>query len=663
MGGTPMLHRLTALCVLLAAAFATLAPLPGGVARASGSAEVAAAQDGQLVSDFPRLGTPHAMNGSVLGITQIGETIIAVGSFTRVSPASTFHNKRDDLTRRGIFAFDAQTGEIDRSFRVSLGGGSATAVDTDGTDLYVAGDFTSVNGDSGYRRLVKLSSSGTVASSFRTTPGAVVDTLVVSGARVYVGGAFTSVRSHGRSFRRHGLAAVSAANGAVLAAVRIPFDGSYTKEFGRTRVRRVDVTADGERLVAIGNFTKVGGHPRAHVAVLDTSGVRAVVTGWHTARFDARHNHCNRRFGSFVRDVDFAPNGSWFVVATTGGYGGGARSRTLCDTTSRWSTDRGRNPVWVNYTGGDTTNGVEVAGGAVYVGGHMRWQNNPYRSGHAGPGAVSREGVAALDPATGLPLSWNPGRARGVGAEAFLATDDGLWIGSDTTLLGDQRRGRIALMPWDGGRPIPHVARAQLPNDLFVAAGPGDDLGRRPFDASGTPSGTVIPVDTDLDWSKVRGAFYVNGTVYYGWATGGLFRRAFDPDTGRLGRAHPVSTHGVPFASRRLTGMFYEPVLHRLYYSLAGDERLFFRYFSVESEVLGAIGYVAERHDLNFARVAGMALAGNRILYGSEDGTLRSAPFRAGRVAGKTHPLTDDGSWRIRALFVPNDRPDALPDS
>ena len=642
-GGVNMSHRIRTLVVALVVAVLAAALLPSLTARA-------AAED-RVVSDFPVLGTPHVMNGAVLGIAQVGDRIVAVGSFTRVSPASTYRRPKDDLVRRGIFAFDARTGAIDRSFRVSLGGGEATAIDTDGTHLFVGGEFRSVNGERQHGKLVKLTATGRVVDGFRARPDADVNTLVVRGSRVYVGGAFTHIGSRPRSR----LAAVAASNGAVLPSVRVPFTGVFTRPVGRTAVKRIDVTPDGRRLVAIGNFARVGGRSRVQVAVLDVSGARARVTGWRTNRFDARHNHCHREFGSFVRDVDLAPDGRWFVVVTTGGYSGGVRSGTLCDTSSRWSVQRGRNPAWVSYTGGDTTNGVEVAAGAVYVGGHMRWENNPYAGDRAGPGAVPREGIAALDPVTGLPLSWNPGRARGVGAQAFLATPDGLWVGSDTTLLADQRRGRIALMPWKGGRRLPQAARAPLPNELFIAPRAGQGVLRhRHLGRTGRPVGATGRVATSLDWSQVRGAFYVNGEVFYGRAGGGLVRRDFDPVTGELGRRHLVSTRGLPFPVRRLTGMFYEPVRHRLYYTLARDPRLHYRAFSFESGVLGAVGHVADRGS-RYARVAGMTLAGDRILYGSRDRVLRSVGFRGGRVVGKPVRLSSRGSWRTRALFVPND--------
>ena len=85
---------------------------------------------------------------------------------------------------------------------------------------------------------------------------------------------------------------------------------------------------------------------------------------------------------------------------TTGAY----RAGSLCD-----AAGPSQQPTWVDYTGGDTLSSVAVTGTAVYVGGHQRWMNNSFAADTAGPGAVAREGIAALDPVNGLPLSWNPG--------------------------------------------------------------------------------------------------------------------------------------------------------------------------------------------------------------------------------------------------------------
>src|SRR4051812_13777686 len=69
-----------------------------------------------VVSANPADNTPHVMNGSVNAITQVGNKIIAAGTFTKVSPSGTFTNTADDVTRNRIFAFDATTGVIDPTF-------------------------------------------------------------------------------------------------------------------------------------------------------------------------------------------------------------------------------------------------------------------------------------------------------------------------------------------------------------------------------------------------------------------------------------------------------------------------------------------------------------------------------------------------------------------
>ena len=818
--------------VALAASPLVLAPL----SLPSSALAVNADNGSSVVSVTPATFTPHVMNGSVNAITQIGNKIVAAGTFTSVSPAATFSDASDDLTRNGIFAFDATTGAIDTAFDPNLGGGAANSLSTspDGQYVYVAGTFGSVGGNTSFRKIVKLTAQGSVVTSFKALPDSSVNEVVARGSRVYVGGAFTSIKSGTVTTARGALAALDPATGAVLPAVNLPFTGVYDPNNnggGTTNVKRFDVTADGSRLVAIGNFTSVGAASRAQVAVLDTSGASATVAPWATDRFDRSHNSCAGVFDSFTRDVDFSPDGSYFVVSTTGAFAGGASSGTMCDSTSRWETaSAGNDPTWTTYTGGDTTYGVAITGGAVYVGGHMRWENNPYQGDQAGPGAVAREGIAALDPVNGLPLSWNPSRTRGVGAQALYATAQGLWVGSDTTIISGKTRGRIALMPLAGGKTIPSVAAATLPNTLYLpqrttgaasnvlyrvdAAGPalqsadgadwttadglvngggtanwgstvpadssvpagtpaalfsterygnqdwnlpipagkhltvrlffanqyggtsqpgqrvfdvqidgstvldhfdivaaaGDRTGtmrdfavtsdsdgldidlrsitenalingievldsdaptgtsttgallKRSVDGSGAPTSSASVANSGFDWSTVRGAFMLNGTIFYGRSDGQLASRTYKPSTGVLGAEQSVDLNNdpdtgdaIPFAIANLTGMFYDPVGHRIYYTVFGDSRLFYRYFTPESRVVGALTFVADNGGVDFSKVAGMTLAGGRILYGSStDGALRSVAFTNGAASGSPVTLDTDGTWKYRAMFVPN---------
>src|SRR4051812_19321054 len=75
-----------------------------------------------IVSETPKGGTPHIMDGAVLAITQVGNKVVVGGTFSSVSPAGSFADTSDDLVRHGLFAFNATTGTIDKSFDPDVDG-------------------------------------------------------------------------------------------------------------------------------------------------------------------------------------------------------------------------------------------------------------------------------------------------------------------------------------------------------------------------------------------------------------------------------------------------------------------------------------------------------------------------------------------------------------
>ena len=237
--------------------------------------------------------------------------------------------------------------------------------------------------------------------------------LVLRGVWLYVSGSFQQIAGVNRS----GLARVNPVTGAVDTALNVPF--TAPQNGGSLNVRKIDVTPDGSRLVGIGNFSQVGGQPRNQVGIVDLTTNPPSVSSWQTDQFpflvpNTTTTWCASTFLTYMRDVDISPDGTYFIVVTTGAY----RANRLCDTVSRWEVNAsgaGQMPTWVDWAGGDTFWGVGTTGAAVYAGGHPRWMNNPYRGDAPGPGAVPREGIASLDPINGLPFTWNPGRSRGVG--------------------------------------------------------------------------------------------------------------------------------------------------------------------------------------------------------------------------------------------------------
>jgi Domain of unknown function (DUF5122) beta-propeller len=386
----------------------------------------------RVVSDRPVDWTPHVLNGTVFAITTVGDTVVVGGSFTEASDAT----RRDRFRRPYLLAFGAEDGEV-RRFEPRLDGPvHALAPGPDGT-VYAGGSFRTVNGvrQRGVTQL-RLDTGERVPGFRASTNWGTVRTLARRGEWVYLGGTFSAVNGEPRV----GLARLDATSGALDSG----FDAELALPGGRVGVHELAVTPDGRRTVVIGAFSHANGVRRPQVAMFDTGGGEAELSGWYT---DAYGRPCARVFkNSYVRGVDFSPDGSYFVVVTTGGR---THPDGLCDTAARFdATGTGpHRPRWVNHTGGHSLYSAAITGAAVYVGGHELWHDNPRGRKSAGPGAVPREGIAALDPVTGKALPWNPGRSRGVGVQSFHATADGLYVGSDTTRLGGVYRGRIGMFP------------------------------------------------------------------------------------------------------------------------------------------------------------------------------------------------------------------------
>ena len=438
------------------------------VAAPAAAAAVAPAAD-RMPGDVPTRKTPWVLDGEVTKIVQVGSVMIAGGLFTQVTDPMN----GAPYARQNLFAFDATTGLVSQTFNPTVDGQVQQLLPGPTPDtVYVAGDFTKINGKGpNHVQLININ-TGQAVTSFKapSTSGGIETMELLPNNRLFIGGFFAMIGGvpHGQ------LATLNATTGALdpfmdLTVAQHHNTGSGAK--APVGPRESGVTPAGDRLVVTGNFRTVGGLARDQIVMIDLTGATAAVsTTWYTTLYTPI---CSpNAFDSYMRDVEMSPDGSYFVVATTGGPIGG----TLCDVAARWETyavGTALTPTWTNNSGGDTLWGVEITRSAVYVGGHNRWMNNPNGADSAGQGSVPRPGLVALDPQNGIPLKWNPGRnPRGEAAYEIYETDAGLWITSDTDWIGDRRyqRPRIAFFPYDEGSNTASKGTGALPGNVYVAS-------------------------------------------------------------------------------------------------------------------------------------------------------------------------------------------------
>jgi PKD repeat protein len=177
-----------------------------------------------------------------------------------------------------------------------------------------------------------------------------------------------------------------------------------------------------------------------------------------------------------------------------------------------------------------------------------------------------------------------------------------------------------------------------------------------------------LPADA-TDWNAIRGAFMVDGTVYSIDSSSRTFQaRSFDGTT--FGAPAPIGVNGLEarpeFAAElsSVTGSFFDPETGRMYFTVAGQNSLFYRYFSTESRIVGAARFTVTGGpaDLNWSQVASMFQVGDFLYVAMSNGDLRryawtnvgarvgNLPTGSGTVV--SGPAVDGQNWRARGAFA-----------
>ena len=308
--------------------------------------------------ETPRSLARPAVGGTsgALTLVRTGGSLLVAGDFSDYGTAA----------RSGLAAYDLVTGALRSDFnpapdaQVNIVKASANA-----QSVFVGGEFLNIAGEA-HNRIAKLDiTTGDNVPGFAATANSYVKDMAVrtDGSTVYVGGNFDSLNGVATSR----LAAIDAASGATAAGFSMPLT-EPTNDITEGGLRAMALSPDETRLMVIGNFRKIAGADRPLIAQIDVSTPTASVTDWRTDLYD---QPCARsgKVG-FMRDVDIDPDGQRAYVVSAGHF-----YYPACDTLNAFPMAPGGTnlqPLWSDKIG-DTMEAVAADEDAVYISGHFRY--------------------------------------------------------------------------------------------------------------------------------------------------------------------------------------------------------------------------------------------------------------------------------------------------
>lgn len=457
-----------------------------------------------IVPEKPRRDTPIVLDGEVWDVEQIGQQIVVAGNFTQIQKT----RNGPTVTQPGLFAYDANTGVFNESFRpiIRNNGNDPEVLDiekaADGRSVFIGGRFTTIDdqtdGKVRFRTRMALidATNGRVDRNFaQSGVNAKVQTMVRHNNYLYLGGSFETVydKSSGSQVNRpvRGLIRVDTTTGVYDRNFRYESRQDIGRN-GATGVSNIDMRPDGRRLVvghrgaqlfdvARGTGAQAGG---LAIINLSANGQSHSITGFRALYPDPNDpiqeffhaGQCVDR-GVQIRDLEVSENGQFIVLVSQGadlGY--------QCDTITRFNlTDVPTRPAWVSRAF-DSVFSVGIAADVVYVGGHFRYLVSPsapsaypgdngpngfrpprgqwyiadptdtrpagveFKNDLVDPGYVyPANQLGALDRNTGKGIpSWEPGSDAFQGVLALTVTERGLLLGQDNGRVNQIFTGRSA---------------------------------------------------------------------------------------------------------------------------------------------------------------------------------------------------------------------------
>jgi PKD repeat protein len=297
------------------------------------------------------------INGVAWSQVTVGNTVYVAGNFTRARPAGAAPGTNETV-RNHILAYDIRTGNLITSFAPSLNSQAlAITASPDGQRIYVAGNFTQVNGQT-RNRVAALTPAGALVDSFRPSVGSQVRAVAATNDTVYLGGNFGSVGG----VSRNRLAAVRATDGALLPWAPVAgvgdTSGNRNGNFGTsTEVLALVVTGGGSQVVAAGRFDSLNGVKATGVGAVDG------VTGTTTLPFAVNQLITNQGVNSAVNSLSLSADGTTVFGTAYDYYGPGNLEGSFAASAVGGAVQA------INACHGDTYSSF-AQGGALYLATH-----------------------------------------------------------------------------------------------------------------------------------------------------------------------------------------------------------------------------------------------------------------------------------------------------
>ena len=273
---------------------------------------------GAVTAWAPSVGTTGS---SVVGLAACGTNVYIAGAFSTAGGES----------RNKLAALDATTG-LATSWNPNPDSSPAVLLCNDSV-VYAGGGFATIGGQSRIG-LAALDATTGLATSWNPNPDYDVESLLLSGTTLYVGGYFTNMGGQ----VRNSLAAFNTTTGSLTDWN--PSADEYSDVY--------DMALSGNTLYAAGSFTSIGGATRNRLAAIDTT--TGLATSWHP------------NVNSTVKAVAVSGSNVYFGGAFTTVAGALRQKLGIVDAGTGLITS------WT-VTANNTVNTISLASNRVYVGG------------------------------------------------------------------------------------------------------------------------------------------------------------------------------------------------------------------------------------------------------------------------------------------------------